>query len=123
MAMIDWLKSLFTPKPPVAMVSVDDLNAELRADAPPVVIDVRSAQEFGFHGHIAGAKLIPLDEVQPRLAEIPADRPLVLVCRTNRRSSRAARFLMAQEILDVRCLDGGMQAWTNAGLPVEKNPV
>ncbi len=121
--MIDWLKSLFTPKPPLATLSVGELNAALRADAPPVVIDVRSAQEFGFHGHIAEAKLIPLNEIQQRLAEIPTDRPLVLVCRTSRRSARAARFLLAQEISDVKVLDGGMLAWTKAGLPIERNSV
>ncbi len=121
--MINWLKSLFTPKPPLPTISVSELNAELRTDAPPVVIDVRSAQEFGFHGHIAEAKLIPLNEIQQRVAEIPSDRPLVLVCRTSRRSARAARFLLAQEISDVQVLDGGMLAWTKAGLPVERNPV
>ncbi len=119
--MIDRLIKLFKPNPAVAQLSVEDLRDQLASSAPPLVLDVRSKEEFGFHGHIAGAKLMPVQVLPKRLAEIPADRQLVCVCRTDRRSERAARYLLAQGFDAVMVMTGGMQAWTNAGLPVERH--
>ncbi len=119
--MISRLKNLFTPKAAAEWITIDDLRAQLASDSPPLVLDVRSKEEFGFHGHITGAMLVPVDELPHRTAEIPANQTVVCVCRTDRRSERAAQWLLSQGHSAVMVLEGGMLAWKNAGLPVERH--
>jgi rhodanese-related sulfurtransferase len=59
-----------------AYISPAELRRQMASDTPPAVIDVRSAEEYAA-GHIPGARHIPGDEVEHRLAEIPRDRPVV----------------------------------------------
>jgi rhodanese-related sulfurtransferase len=88
------------------------------ADAP-FVLDVRSADEY-VSGHVPGATNIPHDEVAARLAEVPKDRPVVLYCRSGRRSGLAAEVLAGQGYRQLRLLEGDMPAWIEKGRPVEK---
>lgn len=78
------------------------------------VLDVRYANEWQA-GHIEGALHIPGDDLAERVDELDRDRPVVTVCRSGSRSERAAQFLR-EEGFDVDNLDGGMQAWAEAGL-------
>lgn len=83
------------------------------------VVDVREPDEFtGPLGHVAGAVNLPLGTLPGRLAEIGAGTPVVLVCRTDRRSVKAAALLREAGVRDVRILRGGMEAWNRRGLPV-----
>ncbi len=93
----------------VPQISGADLSAQLAQDRPPVVIDVRTPAEFR-SGHIAGARLIPLQELGQRLAEIPKDEQVVTVCHSGSRSQMAARRLK-REGYDVLNLVGGMMHW------------
>ncbi|HEX6267220.1 MAG TPA: rhodanese-like domain-containing protein [Burkholderiales bacterium] len=91
-----------------------------REDA--LVIDVRDPGEYGA-GHILGAKNLPLSRLDSGGAELAAkrkDRPLILYCDTGNRSGKAAAALKAQGYTRVLNLSGGMGAWQQAGLPVEK---
>jgi rhodanese-related sulfurtransferase/predicted transcriptional regulator len=63
----------------VDAISRDELLARLR-DGDVVLVDVRPAEEFDA-GHIDGARSIPIDELEERLAELPADREVVAYCR------------------------------------------
>jgi rhodanese-related sulfurtransferase len=81
-----------------------------------VAIDVREPQEWDA-GHLDGAILIPLGELQARAGELPRDRPLVIVCRTGARSGYAADALVAAGY-DAGNLAGGLFAWNAAGLPL-----
>jgi uncharacterized membrane protein YdjX (TVP38/TMEM64 family)/rhodanese-related sulfurtransferase len=86
------------------------------------VIDVRGPDEFdGALGHIASALNLPLSELPDRLAEINAfrDRPVVLVCRTDKRSAAAASVLSDTGFRDVSVLRGGMERWNRDRLPVD----
>lgn len=83
----------------------------LSKDKVPFVLDVREPQEFEM-GHIEGAKLIPLGSLPDRMAEVPKDKPVVVVCRSGNRSSRAAAFLTEQGFTNIENLMGGMIAWT-----------
>jgi rhodanese-related sulfurtransferase len=68
-----------------------------------------------------GARLIPLGEVGERLEEVPADRPVVVYCRSGQRSLTAARMLADAGREPVSSLRGGIAAWAAAvepGLPV-----
>lgn len=78
------------------------------------VLDVRHPNEWEA-GHIEGAVHIPVDDLAERVDELDRDRPVVTVCRSGRRSERAAQWL-AGEGFDVQNLHGGMQAWAEAGL-------
>lgn len=82
------------------------------------ILDVRTASEFdGELGHLAGAQLIPLDELRARVGEVKADKPVVVVCQTGRRSTMGTVILEAAGIEQVANLAGGMVTWRNLGLP------
>ncbi|MBN8493030.1 MAG: MBL fold metallo-hydrolase [Burkholderiales bacterium] len=82
------------------------------------VVDVREPEEFGHGlGHIEGALLLPLGELEARQAELPRDRPIVTVCRSGARSARAAGMLGKAGFAEVANLRGGMLRWRAEGLP------
>lgn len=84
------------------------------------IIDVREADEFnGTLGHIRGAKLIPLGEVEARLQELNSDCPIVTVCRSGARSAQATVLLQKAGFTNVANLAGGMLHWRGNGHPVE----
>jgi glyoxylase-like metal-dependent hydrolase (beta-lactamase superfamily II)/rhodanese-related sulfurtransferase len=83
-----------------------------------LVLDVRSAAEYdGELGHIPGARLIPLDELRSRTAELPADKPIVVVCQTGRRSGMGTVMLSKAGLARSASLSGGMVRWRELGLP------
>ena len=65
------------PAIPIFFTGVERVKAQLEAGPPPMLVDVRSAEEYKA-GHIPGAKSIPLDVLLRRMAEIPRDVPVVL---------------------------------------------
>lgn len=104
------------------MLAVDELKRRLDAGEKLLLLDVRSAADFaGEKGHIAGALNIPLEELAARQDELESDRgrAVLLVCTTDRRSSRAAALLAAAGFAQVQVVQGGMTAWRAKGWPVE----
>ena len=102
------------------MLEVDELAARLR-DGTGLVLDVRTPEELaGEQGHIPGVHNIPLDQLPARLPELGDDpeRPIAIVCRTDRRSARAAALLARHGFRDARVVRGGMTAWLDSGRPV-----
>lgn len=101
-------------QPGVPTTTVADLPAELPEGS--VLLDVREDDEWAA-GHAPGAVHVPLAQVPARLAELPADAPLYVVCRSGGRSARATAWLVAQgrEAVNV---DGGMAGWAAHGRPV-----
>jgi rhodanese-related sulfurtransferase len=96
--------------------------AAYAARASARVIDVREPDEFhGALGHIPGAELVPLAKVATSAASWDRTAPVVLVCRSGGRSSRAARALLGVGFEHVLNLSGGMLAYNAAGLPVERS--
>lgn len=87
----------------------------------PLILDVRAQGEFAA-GHIAGARLIPVGELKARLAEIEKfkDKPVLVTCATGNRSFNAAKILKEAGFKEVSNLQGGLGAWQQAGMPVEK---
>ncbi|MCP5145287.1 MAG: MBL fold metallo-hydrolase [Gammaproteobacteria bacterium] len=80
--------------------------------ADVTVVDVREPDEFsGPLGHIPGAILIPLGELNARAAELPGDRPLVTVCRAGGRSAQATSVLAKHGYQNLANLAGGMLRW------------
>ncbi len=81
------------------------------------LVDVREPVEHA-EEHIAGAKLIPLGQLEKRVAEINRSGPVVVMCRSGKRGGEALKTLEARGITDVRNLEGGILAWKAAGLAV-----
>jgi sulfate permease, SulP family len=81
----------------------------------PLLIDVREPREF-HRGHIPNAELIPLPELLAETVNLPPEQPIVLVCRSGRRSQRAAHILHSRGFNNLTILQGGMLAWEAAGL-------
>jgi rhodanese-related sulfurtransferase len=84
--------------------------------APPVLIDVREPWEFEYC-RIDGSMLIPLGELAARIDELPAGRPLVIVCHHGNRSRYAAAMLQQSGFGDVYNLRGGVEEWAAAVEP------
>jgi rhodanese-related sulfurtransferase len=103
---------------PLPLTSAVELNEKLKAGRRPMVLDVRQREEFR-SGHIAGAKLIPLNELGKRMQELPKEREIVCVCASGNRSSSATRALTGAGYNAVN-MKGGMSAWRRANLAVKK---
>ena len=88
-----------------------------REDA--LVLDVRDPGEFGA-GHILGAKNVPLSRLGDAEVAKRKDRPVIVYCEGGERSSKAVAALKRQGFARVVNLTGGLRAWQQAGLPVEK---
>ena len=84
------------------------------------LLDVRSAEEFnGPDGRLAGSLLIPLPELESRTGELPADRPLVVVCHSGSRSALATQQLLKAGRQRVANLRGGLSRWAAEGYRLE----
>jgi len=103
---------------PLPAVSAMDLNEKLKNGKRPLVLDVRQKDEYR-SGHIAGAKLIPLNELGRRMKELPQSREIVCVCASGSRSSSATRLLTGAGYNAIN-MKGGMSAWRRADLAVKK---
>jgi rhodanese-related sulfurtransferase len=95
-------------------ISPAALSDWLRNGPPVSVLDVRSAAEFAI-GHIPSAVNIPMEQIEARMADVPAI-PLVLVCEAGKRAEIVAAWL--SERAKSQVLEGGTRAWRNAGYPV-----
>ncbi|MEE9331167.1 MAG: rhodanese-like domain-containing protein [Methylophilaceae bacterium] len=93
--------------------------AEMFADNKAIIIDVRENEEW-LEQHIDGAILIPLGEVESRLAELTQykDSTVIMQCRSGRRSAKAGSTLLEAGFTKVYNLTGGILAWDEANLPV-----
>jgi uncharacterized membrane protein YdjX (TVP38/TMEM64 family)/rhodanese-related sulfurtransferase len=109
-----------------AWIEAGELKRRLDSGEALNVIDVRGPDEFtGPLGHIAAARNIPVAALSGRLAELSGfeQKPVVLVCRTDKRSATAARTLRAAGFAQVSVLRRGMEQWNQAGLPVQGHTV
>jgi rhodanese-related sulfurtransferase len=86
-----------------------------------LLVDVRQPDEYNAApGHLPGAINVPVAEVPSRAAELGAHgKSIVLVCKTDRRSARAAEALLAAGLRDVAVLRGGTDGWHAQGLELE----
>lgn len=102
------------------MLSVEALREQLDGGDRVLLLDVRPATDFnGEWGHIPGARSIPLEDLPARLGELERDRPIRLVCRTDRRSAQAEAILAKTGFAEARVIQGGMTAWRDRGWPIE----
>jgi rhodanese-related sulfurtransferase len=81
------------------------------------LLDVRDPDEWEA-GHAPDATHVPMMQIPGRVAEVPDDRDVVVVCRVGSRSAQVVAYLRAQGHERATNLDGGMYAWAAAGRPV-----
>ena len=103
--------------------SIESLPAEVSAadalalrDEGAFILDVRQPDEWAT-GHIPDATLIPLGDLPGRLAEVPRDRQVVVVCRSGNRSAQGRDILLGAGYPSVTSMAGGMKDWIAAGYP------
>jgi rhodanese-related sulfurtransferase len=99
-------------------LTVPVAQAEQLRQSGALVLDVREPSEWAA-GHIAGATLIPLGQLPSRLAELPRDLAIVVVCHSGNRSAQGRDILRNAGFTAVTSMAGGMTAWLAAGMPVE----
>lgn len=97
-------------------ISVDEAY-ELYQDGV-FFLDVRTQEEWDDF-HAPGTTLIPLDELESRLNELPEDEPIVVVCRSGNRSQVGRDILLSNGFEQTSNMSGGMNAWSAAGYPIE----
>ena len=106
-------------------VSPEQVKQMLDENEDVIIIDVRTSAEFtGELGHIPGALLKPLQEIeewQSEFTEQKKDR-IIMVCRTGNRSGVATQYFLDREYKNVFNMTGGMKAWNELSFPVAKEP-
>ncbi|BCJ59516.1 rhodanese-like domain-containing protein [Micromonospora endophytica] len=81
------------------------------------LLDVREDDEWAA-GHAPGAHHLPMMELPARLAEVPTDRDVAVICRSGGRSAQVVAYLMRNGWEQVRNVEGGMGEWASTGRPV-----
>ncbi len=102
-------------------LAVDVQEAYDLREAGAFLLDVRQPEEWEA-GHIPGATLIPLGELESRVGELPEDQQIVVVCRSGNRSASGRDILLDAGFTDVTSMDGGMNAWASAGYETVTGP-
>ena len=96
-----------------------DLQARRDAGTAPVVIDVRTVEEYAT-GHIPGAVNIPYDQIADRVSEVDAEHGVALYCMVGPRARKGEAALLESGYTSVFHIEGGLAAWQASGLPVER---
>jgi rhodanese-related sulfurtransferase len=108
-------------KPTTLPAAISVSEAAERFAAGAFLLDVREQSEWN-EAQINGAVLVPLGQLSTRLSEIPADRDVLIICRSGNRSAQARDVLRAAGYPNTTSINGGMNAWITAGLPVVTGP-
>ena len=89
-----------------------------------VVIDLRPSADFA-KGHLPSARQIEFADLQAKVGQLVKNKsnPVLLVCQTGQQSNKAARIVQDAGFAEVHVLEGGLNAWQQAGMPVVKQGV
>ncbi len=99
-------------------VSVDEAYQMVQSGT--FVLDVRTQEEWDEY-HTPNATLIPLDQLQARLSEVPKDKEILVVCRSGNRSQQGRDILLAAGY-NATSMTGGLKEWYAKGYPIEGAP-
>jgi len=120
LALVAFLPRLIGKMRQGTTIDIPELKKRLDSDET-LLLDVRTATDFvGEQGHIEGALNIAVEELPERINELSEyiERPIAIVCRTDKRSASAALLLAEHGFHDVHVVRGGMTKWIAAHLPV-----
>ena len=99
----------------IERITAGSVDEQLRAPDPPLLVDVRTAGEYG-EAHIDGSANLPLSQLPERVGELPSDRAVVVYCESGYRSAIASSLLHREGQTRVADLVGGLAAWNSAQL-------
>ena len=105
------------------MLSVETLKTQLDQNQGVYVLDVRTAKDFvNEQGHIPQSHNIPVEDLAQRLDELSEfrERPIAIVCRTDKRSIKAAKLLAQKGFANTHVVKGGMMEWNRRGYEIER---
>jgi rhodanese-related sulfurtransferase len=107
---------------PAKKVDIDEAQ-KLIADGKVVILDVRTPGEFQA-GHLAGAKNIDFHdkELREKLEKLDKNQPYLVHCAAGGRSGQCSKIMSELQFKTVYDMKGGLNAWVDAGKPVEKTP-
>ncbi|WKZ34250.1 MAG: rhodanese-like domain-containing protein [Anaerolineales bacterium] len=122
LAYFDKYLSNLDPAAGFGSVKNDGLNTELVEGKELFLLDVRRQAEWDENGYIDGAVLVPLNSLPASLDQLPADKDaaIVVICATGHRGTPAQMYLQELGYTNVRNLNGGMNGWIGAELPIVK---
>jgi rhodanese-related sulfurtransferase len=113
---MDLLEMIFGK--PLPSISASKLHEKLKNGEWLLVLDVRQWEEYRI-SHIPGAKLMPLNELECRMQELPRNCEIFCVCASGSRSKSATRMLTQAGYHAIN-MKGGMSAWHRANLAVKR---
>ena len=105
-----------------AMINIPELKQRLDAGEDLLLLDVRTPEDYnGEQKHVAGSILIPVEQLEQRMNEISdyLEKPVVTICRTDRKSAKAAQILAQNGFADVHVARMGMTDWIKNNYPTE----
>lgn len=118
LAVVGFLPRLIGKLRSKPMITIPELKNKLDAGEDVLVLDVRTPEDYvGEQGHIAGSMLLPLEELEQRIHELDnyLEKPVVVICRTDRKSAKAAQILAQKGFADVHVAKMGMTDWNKQG--------
>jgi len=123
LAVVSFLPSLIAKLRAKPMMSVEEVKQKLDAGEDVLLLDVRSANDYiGEQGHVNGSLLMPLEELASNIESIEKfqEKTVMTICRTDKRSGKAAQVLAKHGFTDVHVVKQGMTDWNAKGYPVSK---
>jgi len=96
------------------VISTHKVNEIIEAKKDYIILDVRTQEEYDA-GHIINAILIPVDDLEVRISEIPKGKSIIVYCRSGRRSAKAADILQSNNFYPVYDMMGGIEKWKDDG--------
>jgi len=97
-------------------ISVEQAYQKYQAGA--FLLDIRTQEEWNEY-HVPNTTLIPLDQLQARMSEIPRDKEIVVICRSGNRSRQGRDILLSGGFTRVTSMASGLKAWSALGYPIE----
>ncbi len=101
-------------------ITADDLFERFNSNKPPLILDIRSTQEFnGADGHIPNARSIPIMELKSNLEDLHSfkDKEIVTICPGGGMSMIAVDLLEEVGFTNAKSLHGGLDLWVEKGYP------
>lgn len=105
--------------PSMTRITPAELQSRLQSNEV-ILIDIREASEYA-REHIQGARLVPLAAIDGYDFNAETQKTAVFTCRSGNRTAMNAARLLAKGFREVHMLAGGLEAWKQAGLPVQRN--
>lgn len=123
LAIVGFLPSLIARLRRGPMMDVESLKQKLDENEDVLLLDVRTAEDYiGEQGYVKNSVLIPVEELERRISEIEdfQEKTVMTICRTDKRSAKAAQILAKNGFSDVHTVKQGMTDWNKKGYSVER---